>query len=83
MPPTVRVLVAGREIGSFTPASDTVGEFSIALPASPAGGDIEITLRTATFVPDAARYNSQQGEAVVGQVQRLGVRLDWAEVRTP
>ena len=39
-----------------------------------------ITLRTATFIPDAGRYIHQQGKAVVGQVQRLGVRLDWARL---
>jgi 4-amino-4-deoxy-L-arabinose transferase-like glycosyltransferase len=81
-PPSVRVLLAGREIGTFTP-NDSVQEFRIALPASQAGSDIEITLHTPTIIPNAARYNSQQGQAVVGQVQRLGVRLDWAEVQVP
>jgi hypothetical protein len=81
-PPSVRVLLAGREIGTFTP-NDSVQEFRIALPASQADSDIEITLHTPTIIPDAARYNSQQGQAVVGQVQRLGVRLDWAEVQVP
>ncbi|MDZ4717199.1 MAG: glycosyltransferase family 39 protein [Roseiflexaceae bacterium] len=82
-PPAVRVILAGREIGIFTPDGDGVGEFRIPLPANQAGSDIEITLHTPTFIPDAARYNSQQGKAVVGQVQRLGVRLDWAEVQNP
>jgi hypothetical protein len=81
-PPPVRVVLAGQEIGIFTP-NDSVQEFRMALPASQAGSDIEITLHTPTIIPDAARYNSQQGQAVVGQVQRLGVRLDWAEVQAP
>ena len=44
-------------------------------------GDVIVTLHTDTFIPSADRYLSQQGKPVVGQVQRLGVRLDWAELR--
>jgi hypothetical protein len=51
------------------------------LPPSPPGADVVITLHMATFIPSADRYLSQQGKPVVGQVQRLGVRLDWAELR--
>ena len=49
--------------------------------ASPVGADVIVTLHTDTFIPSADRYLSQQGKPVVGQVQRLGVRLDWAELR--
>lgn len=50
------------------------------LPASPRGADIVVTLRSATFVPDAADLLGQQGPQV-GQLRLLGVRLDWAELR--
>jgi 4-amino-4-deoxy-L-arabinose transferase-like glycosyltransferase len=80
-PPAVSVLIDGRIVGQFTPDSTAPREFTVALPPLTPGADIVITLRTATFVPDAARYNRQQSEAVSGQVQRLGVRLDWAEIR--
>jgi hypothetical protein len=78
--PPVRVFLGDQEAGAFTPSHTDVREFAVALPASPPGADVVVTLRTPTFVPDAARYLSQQGEQV-GQVQRLGVRLDWAELR--
>jgi hypothetical protein len=78
--PPVRMLVGEQEVGAFTPSHAEVQDFTVALPASPPGADVVVTLRTSTFVPDAARYLSQQGEQV-GQVQRLGVRLDWAELR--
>jgi hypothetical protein len=76
----VQVLLGYKPAGAFTPSRDGVRDFVVALPASPPGADVVVTLRTPTFVPDAARYLSQQGEQV-GQVQRLGVRLDWAELR--
>ncbi len=78
--PAVHVLLDGREAGAFTPSHDDVGVFTVLLPASSPGADVVVTLRTPTFIPDAARYLSQQGDQV-GQVQRLGVRLDWAELR--
>jgi hypothetical protein len=80
-PSTVHVLLGDQEAGVFTPDSQAVGEFQIMLPASPAGADVIVTLRMGTFTPGADRYLSQQGKPVVGQVQRLGVRLDWAELR--
>jgi hypothetical protein len=46
----------------------------------PEGADVVIELRGPTFVPDAARYLSQQGKAAVGQVHWLMVRLDRVEV---
>ena len=80
--PPVRVFAGQQEAGSFTPDHQAVREFAIALPPTPPGADVVITLRTATFVPGADRYLSQQGEQMVGQVQRLGVRLDWVELRS-
>jgi hypothetical protein len=76
----VRVQLGDHDAGAFTPSHDDVQIFTVALPASPPGADVVVTLRTPTFIPDAARYLSQQGDQV-GQVQRLGVRLDWAELR--
>jgi 4-amino-4-deoxy-L-arabinose transferase-like glycosyltransferase len=81
--PQVQVLQNGEPVGQFTLDTRSVAEYQVAVPAAPAGATLVFTLRMPTFVPDAARYNSQQGEAVVGQVQRLGLRLDWAEVREP
>ena len=80
-PSTVHVLIGDQEAGIFTPESQGVGEFHVILPPSPAGADVVVTLHMDTFVPGADRYLSQQGKPVVGQVQRLGVRLDWAELR--
>jgi hypothetical protein len=77
--PAVRVFLGGQEAGAFTPGAD-VAEFSVALPPTPAGADVVVTLHMDTFIPGADRYLSQQGKPVVGQVQRLGVRLDWAEL---
>jgi len=80
-PATVHVLIGEQEIGAFTPDSHTVGEFQVTLPPTPIGADVVVTLHMDTFIPGADRYLSQQGKPVVGQVQRLGVRLDWAELR--
>jgi hypothetical protein len=80
-PSTVHVLLSDQQAGLFTPDSQTVGEFQVMLPASPSGADVVITLHMDTFIPGANRYLSQQGKPAVGQVQRLGVRLDWAELR--
>jgi hypothetical protein len=80
-PPPVRVVIDGATIGSFSPDPDRVGEYRVPIPARQRGTQVLITLRTAVLTPDAARYNSQQGQAVVGQVQQLGIRLDWAELR--
>jgi hypothetical protein len=78
--PPVRVELGDQQAGAFTPSHDDVGEYTVTLPPTPPGADVVVTLRTPTFIPDAARYLSQQG-AQVGQAQRLGVRLDWAELR--
>jgi hypothetical protein len=77
----VRVLVDGRDVGTFTPDRTAPREFEIALPAALPGADIIVTLRGATFVPGPERYLHQQSESSLGQVQRLAVRLDWAELQ--
>jgi hypothetical protein len=74
------VFVGDLEAGAFPPSQAEVRVFTLALPPAPPGADVVVTLRTPTFIPDAARYLSQQG-AQAGQAQRLGVRLDWAELR--
>ncbi|MDQ2999512.1 MAG: hypothetical protein M3R61_20965, partial [Chloroflexota bacterium] len=79
-PATVHILIGEQEAGIFTPDSQAVGEFRVTLPPAPAGADVVVTLRMDTFIPGADRYLSQQGKPVVGQVQRLGVRLDWVEL---
>jgi hypothetical protein len=80
-PSMVHVLIGEHEAGVFTPDSQAVGEFQIMLPPASAGAEVVVTLRMDTFIPGADRYLRQQGKPVVGQVQRLGVRLDWAELR--
>jgi hypothetical protein len=79
-PPTVEIWMNNKVVGTFTPDLHAPAEYEVGLPPSPAGADVVLTLHSATFVPDAARYLSQQG-GQVGQVQRLAVRLDWAELR--
>jgi hypothetical protein len=78
--PPAQVFAGQQLLGTFTPDIDGVREFEFMLPAGAPGADVIVAIRTATFVPDAARYNSQQGRGVVGQVQRLGVRLDQARI---
>jgi hypothetical protein len=78
--PPVSIYLGAQQVGAFTPSHSNVREYTVALPAAPPGADVVVTLHTPTFIPDAARYLSQQG-ALVGQAQRLGVRLDWAELR--
>jgi hypothetical protein len=79
--PPVRVLLDGYEVGSFTPGAAGPRSFEVPLPASPGGSDVVVTLRGATFIPGPERYLRQQSEQSVGQVQRLAVRLDRAELR--
>lgn len=74
--PPVRILLDGQIIGAFPPDGEDGRTFEVILPPMPEGADVVIELRGPTFVPDAARYLSQQGEAAVGQVHRLMVRLD-------
>jgi hypothetical protein len=78
--PPVRVLLDGNEIGAFPPDVGEMRTFEVTLPPMSEGADVVIELRGPTFVPDAARYLSQQDEAAVGQVHRLMVRLDRVEV---
>ncbi len=79
--PVIHVSIAGQEVGQWVLNTTKIEEYALRLPPAPPGSDLIITLHTPTFVPDAARYNSQQSETVVGQVQYLGIRLDWAEIR--
>jgi hypothetical protein len=76
----VRVLLLGNEIGAFPANPNGVRTFEVSLPPMADGADITIELRGSVFVPDAARYLSQQGEAAVVQVHRLMVRLDRVEI---
>lgn len=76
-PAPVTVLADGVAVGMIQPGFD-VAEYAIALPPRQVRADIVVTLRMATFVPPAERYLRQQSEATLGQVQRLGARLDWA-----
>jgi hypothetical protein len=80
-PAEVRVFLGDQQAGAFVPSPSDVSEWRVTLPPSPVGADVVVTLRMDTFIPGADRYLSQQGKPVVGQVQRLGVRLDWAELR--
>jgi hypothetical protein len=70
----------GERLAGVCARSFAVSECRVALPPAPPGAEITVTLRTPTFIADAARYVSQQGSQV-GQAQRLGARLDWAELR--
>jgi 4-amino-4-deoxy-L-arabinose transferase-like glycosyltransferase len=79
-PPQVNVLVGGVVAGSFTLDLAAPQEVTLPLPPGDPGADVIITLRGPTFIPDARRYLSQQGEQV-GQVHRLALRLDWVEIR--
>jgi hypothetical protein len=84
IPPIQVFVAAGEQLlpsdGAITPVYGTLDEYVVTLPPVPTGADVIITLHTPTFVADAARYLSQQG-AQVGQPQRLGARIDWAELR--
>jgi hypothetical protein len=80
-PPPVRVFVGDRLVGTFTPDLSEPRTFTVALPAAPNRADVIVTLRSDTFIPGPDRYLHQQGKAVGGQVQRLGVRLDWAALQ--
>ncbi len=52
------------------------------LPPAAPGEDLVIILRSDTFIPEAADLLAQQGPQA-GQLRRLGVRLDWAELVEP
>jgi len=80
-PPPVQVLAGGRVVGEFAPDAGGPRTFSVQIPAVAEGADVVITLRARTFVPGPERYLRQQSEESLGQVQRLGVRLDWVELR--
>lgn len=79
--PPIRVELGGQTVGQFTPDPNGVVVVMVPLPPMVPDADVVLTLRGASFVDGPERYLSQQGRAAVGQVQRLAVRLDWAEVR--
>ena len=81
VPPPVRVFLGDTEVGNFTPTLEGPQEFTVALPATPAGTEVVITLRTPTFIPGADDFNNQQGPQA-SQVRQLGVRLDSVELRS-
>ncbi len=62
------------------PLSREIAELCARLPATPAGADLVLELRTTAFTPAAADLLAQQGSQA-GQLRRLGVRLDWIELR--
>lgn len=74
------VWLGDQLLGQAALNMDSVSELRFNVPPTLAGTELVFTLHSATFVPDAARYNSQQGSDVVGQVQYLGVRIDRAEL---
>ncbi len=59
-----------------------VAVYCTELPPVPPGADVVVLLRTPTFVPAAADLLAQQGPQV-GQLRRLGLRLDWVELGEP
>lgn len=71
------VVLDGRAVGQFDPAYAAVTTVTLLLPPTPAGAEVLLTLRSPTFVPNAADYLSQQGNQA-GQLRRLAVRLDEA-----
>jgi hypothetical protein len=77
--PAVAVALDGTTVGTFTLTRE-LRQACLDLPARPAGADLTITLRSATFVPDALDLVRQQGPQV-GQLRRLAFQLDWAEVK--
>lgn len=78
-PPTVTVWLGDEAVGSFAPGP-ALGEHCLALPARPAGADLALTLRSATFVPDALDLIAQQGPQV-GQLRLLAFQLDSAVLK--
>jgi 4-amino-4-deoxy-L-arabinose transferase-like glycosyltransferase len=84
-PPTVRLLhepavpdAAAQPFGSFVLQHDVSISCAEVPPTTP-GADVEIVVRSETFVPPAADLLAQQGPQA-GQLRLLGVRLDWAEL---
>lgn len=76
--PRVVVTIDGATAGSFDLAR-AVDEVCLPLPTISAGADVIVHIRSAAFTPDAADLLARQGPQV-GQLRRLGVRLDWAKI---
>ncbi|MBC8077840.1 MAG: hypothetical protein H7Y32_17320, partial [Chloroflexales bacterium] len=72
------VLLNERGVASV-PLSRSDQVYEVALPATPAGADVLITLGAPPFVPGAADLLAQQG-AQAGQLRLLGLLIDWAEL---
>ncbi|MCU0495334.1 MAG: hypothetical protein MUD01_27410, partial [Chloroflexaceae bacterium] len=77
--PRVSLLLADTPVGAFSLQRE-VSEYCLPLPASAPGSDVVVTMQTRTFVPSAADLLGQQGSQA-SQLRRLGLRLDWAELR--
>ena len=73
-------VLLGDQLVASTPLSHSAQTYEVPLPASPAGADVLITLRTPPFVPNAADFLAQQGPQA-GQLRLLGLLVDWAELR--
>ncbi|NOK59343.1 MAG: hypothetical protein GFH27_549283n197 [Chloroflexi bacterium AL-W] len=76
--PATQVLLDDELVGTFS--ANGVETVMVTLPPTPAGEDVVVTLRTPTFIPEAADYLNQQG-ALAEQPRQLGVRIDRAELR--
>jgi hypothetical protein len=72
-PAEVVVTCAGQEVTRFTAAGDWQ-EVAATLPATAAGQDVVVELRTTTFVA------GPRDLLLTGQVRLLGLMVDWAEV---
>lgn len=78
--PQFRLLLDEQTFATIDLQRAGVEIYCATLPPAPPGADVIVTLRSDTFVPNAADLLGQQ-EAQVGQLRLLGVRLDWAEIR--
>ncbi len=78
--PELSLWLGNTLLGQARPDLSAPSELRFNIPPTAVGSELVFTIRSPTFVPDAARYNSQQGRDVVGQVQYLGMRIDWAKL---
>ena len=76
--PRLTLELANQPFAAFQPQR-AIETLCAPLPPTQAGSDLTITLRTNAFTPNAADLLGQQGPQV-GQLRRLGVRLDWVVV---
>lgn len=78
--PTLTIVHRGKDV-ALVNMRRAVETYCRPLPPTPIGEDVLIIIRSPIFIPDAADLRAQQGPQV-GQLRLLGVRLDWAEVRS-